>query len=61
MGKLVKSIREAANGSQWYLDSFYAENGELEACRLYDPDGYFVAEFYAEGEAERFVDGIIFR
>ena len=58
MGSIEKSTRTAANGLKWYMDSFYDDNGEIEAVRLYDPEGWFVAEFWSKEDAERFVDRV---
>lgn len=57
MGEIIKTRRADATGLWWTLETF-TEAGEVEAVRLYDPDGWFVAEFYDQAEAERFVDRV---
>ena len=55
---LIKARRADATGAEWTLETFKDEAGNVEAVRLYDPDGWFVAEFYDQAEAERFVDRV---
>ena len=57
MLRLEKLRRADPMGLEWYLDVFY-DDIKLEAVRLYDPKGWFVAEFYDLSEAERFVDTV---
>ena len=58
MGELIITHRADITGLLWTLETI-VEAGEADVVSLYDPDGWFVAEFFDQAEAERFVDRVM--